>query len=78
MHVVTEPCKAVFPVAIVLEAKGLSWLPLPRAEARLERKVADLEALGAELRQVIVQCSQRTIAECHILEALSPGSSVRA
>jgi DNA-binding transcriptional MerR regulator len=46
--------------------------------AEIERKVTDLEALGAELRQVIVQCGHGTIAECRILEALSPRSSPRA
>jgi Cu(I)-responsive transcriptional regulator len=37
----------------------------------IERKIADLTALRAELRHIIGQCSRGTIAECRILEALS-------
>ena len=40
----------------------------------VERKIADLTALGGELRQVIGQCRQGTIAECRIIEALGPAS----
>ena len=39
---------------------------------QIERKLADLTALGAELRQLIEQCRQGTISECRILKALSP------
>jgi len=39
----------------------------------VERKLADLMALGAELRQLIDQCQHGTVAECRILEALAPG-----
>ena len=40
--------------------------------ADVERKVADLAALGRELRQIIGQCGHGTVAECRIIEALSP------
>jgi len=38
----------------------------------VERKVADLTALGHELRQIISQCGHGTVADCRIIEALSP------
>lgn len=38
----------------------------------VERKIADLEALRAELKGLIRQCHRGTIAECRILEALAP------
>jgi DNA-binding transcriptional MerR regulator len=38
----------------------------------VERKVADLTALGHELRQIIGQCGHGTVAECRIIEVLSP------
>ena len=38
----------------------------------VERKLADLAALGAELRQLIDQCRHGTIAECRIIGALAP------
>ena len=38
----------------------------------VERKIADLMALGAELRQLIDQCQHGTIAQCRIIEALAP------
>jgi DNA-binding transcriptional MerR regulator len=38
----------------------------------IESKIAELTALGDELRGLIVQCRQGTISECRILEALSP------
>jgi len=38
----------------------------------VERKLADLAALGAELRQLVDQCRHGTIAECRIIEALAP------
>lgn len=40
--------------------------------AEVERKVADLTALGHELRQILGQCRHGTVAECRIIEALSP------
>ncbi len=40
--------------------------------AEVERKVADLTALGHKLRQIIGQCRHGTVAECRIIEALSP------
>jgi Cu(I)-responsive transcriptional regulator len=40
----------------------------------VERKLADLAALRAELKQLIEQCGHGTIAECRILEALAPCS----
>lgn len=38
----------------------------------VERKIADLMALGAELRQLVDQCQHGTIAECRIIDALAP------
>lgn len=39
---------------------------------QVDRKIADLRALRAELSGLISQCQQGTIAECRILEALRP------
>ena len=38
----------------------------------IERKVADLSALDRELARIIEKCGHGTVAECGILEALSP------
>ena len=38
----------------------------------VERKIADLEALRHELRDLIGQCRHGTVAECRIIGALSP------
>jgi Cu(I)-responsive transcriptional regulator len=38
----------------------------------VEQKIADLTALKRELSNTISQCSQGTIADCRILEALAP------
>jgi Cu(I)-responsive transcriptional regulator len=40
--------------------------------ADVERKIADLTALRRELNSLIGQCRHGTIAECRIIEALSP------
>ena len=41
----------------------------------IETKIADLKRLAAELRRIKRQCpGSRTIADCRILEALSPGN----
>lgn len=40
----------------------------------VERKLADLMALGAELRQLVDQCQHGTVAECRIIEALAPAA----
>lgn len=40
--------------------------------AEVERKIADLQALRRELASIIDQCGCGTIAECRIIEALSP------
>jgi Cu(I)-responsive transcriptional regulator len=41
----------------------------------IERKIADLKSLAAELRRINRQCpGNRTIADCRILEALSPSN----
>ncbi|MDI3470347.1 MAG: Heavy metal resistance transcriptional regulator HmrR [Pseudolabrys sp.] len=40
--------------------------------AEVERKIADLQALRRELSTIIDQCGCGTIAECRIIEALSP------
>jgi len=38
----------------------------------VERKLADLIALGAELQQLIEQCRHGTVANCRIIEAMAP------
>jgi Cu(I)-responsive transcriptional regulator len=38
----------------------------------VERKLNDLQALRAELRQMVDQCQHGTIADCRIIEALAP------
>jgi DNA-binding transcriptional MerR regulator len=40
--------------------------------AEVERKIADLRALRQELRDMIGQCRHGTVANCRIIEALSP------
>lgn len=40
--------------------------------AEVERKIADLEALRRELADLVGQCGHGTVAECRIIEALSP------
>jgi DNA-binding transcriptional MerR regulator len=40
--------------------------------AEIERKIADLTALRRELKDLIGQCGNGTIAECRIIEVLSP------
>jgi Cu(I)-responsive transcriptional regulator len=40
--------------------------------AEVERKIADLTVLRRELKELIDQCRQGTIAECRIVEALAP------
>lgn len=40
--------------------------------AEVERKLADLRALQAELRLMVDHCQHGTIAECRIIEALAP------
>ena len=41
--------------------------------SEVERKIRDLQALRRELDSIISQCGCGTIAECRIIEALSPG-----
>ena len=40
--------------------------------AEVERKITDLTVLRRELKELIDQCRQGTIAECRIVEALAP------
>ncbi len=40
--------------------------------AAIERKIADLSALGHELEIIIDRCGHGTVARCGILEALAP------
>lgn len=40
--------------------------------AEVERKIGDLMALRRELDSLIGQCGRGTVAECRIVEALSP------
>ena len=42
---------------------------------QVERKIADLVALRRELDGLIGQCRRGTVAECRIIEALSPASA---
>ena len=41
----------------------------------VERKIADLSALRQELRQLLSSCGHGTVAECRIIETLSPRQS---
>ncbi|MCW3476382.1 MerR family transcriptional regulator [Limobrevibacterium gyesilva] len=38
----------------------------------VERKIADLQALRRELADIIDRCGHGTVADCRIIEALSP------
>lgn len=38
----------------------------------VERKIADLQRLADELRRISTQCSGGIVADCRIIEALSP------
>ncbi|MBN9529868.1 MAG: helix-turn-helix domain-containing protein [Alphaproteobacteria bacterium] len=40
--------------------------------AEVERKIADLTALRQELDRMITQCGCGTVADCRIIDALSP------
>lgn len=40
--------------------------------AQVEQKIADLQALKAELDRIIDRCTCGTVAECRIIETLSP------
>jgi Cu(I)-responsive transcriptional regulator len=40
--------------------------------AEVDRKIADLRALRRELGRMIAQCGCGTVADCRIIEALSP------
>ncbi|WP_047309342.1 MerR family transcriptional regulator [Rhodopseudomonas palustris] len=40
--------------------------------AEVDRKIADLKALRRELNHMITQCNCGTVADCRIIEALSP------
>lgn len=42
----------------------------------VERKIADLKALRGELDRMLMQCSCGTVAECRIIETLSPDLNV--
>lgn len=43
--------------------------------AEVDRKIADLSDLRRELNSIISRCGRGTIAECRIIEALSPNVS---
>ncbi len=43
--------------------------------AEIDRKIADLAALHAELDRVIRSCSRGTVADCKIIETLGPRAS---
>lgn len=61
----TRPCEAVDSMA-------------KRHLAEIERKIADLNALQRELGNMVDQCHCGTVAECRIIEALSPPRLSRA
>lgn len=42
--------------------------------AEVDRKIADLRALRRELNSMIDQCHHGTVAECRIIESLSPSA----
>ena len=44
--------------------------------AEVDHKIADLAALRRELGNIISQCGHGTVAECRIIEALSPSLTV--
>lgn len=44
--------------------------------ADVERKLADLTQLAAELREVIDRCGCGNVADCRIIEALSPSGEL--
>ena len=45
--------------------------------ADIERKLARLMALKAELERMLAQCGQGRIAECHVIEVLADHSHAR-
>ena len=45
--------------------------------AEVKRKIRDLQALRRELDSFLSQCSRGTVAECQIIEALSPSATLR-
>jgi Hg(II)-responsive transcriptional regulator len=46
--------------------------------AEIDRKIADLQALRHELNNMITRCRSSTIAECRIIESLSPVAAASA
>jgi Cu(I)-responsive transcriptional regulator len=44
----------------------------------IDRKIADLAELRAELGRVIGSCSHGTVADCKIIETLAPRAAARA
>jgi hypothetical protein len=60
-----RPCEAVDSVA-------------REHRAEVDRKIADLQALRRELDSMIEQCRCGTVADCRIIEALSPQSHLGA
>lgn len=44
----------------------------------VDRKIRDLEALRRELDRMIGQCRHGTVADCRIIETLSPSAVARA
>ena len=57
-----QPCEAVDRIARVHLAE-------------VDRKIADLSALRAELDRMIGSCRRGTVADCKIIEALAPGTT---
>lgn len=46
--------------------------PSKAHRAEVERKIADLQSLKAELDRMIDQCGHGVVADCRIIETLSP------
>lgn len=61
----TRPCEAVDSLA-------------KQHLAEIERKIADLNALQRELGKLVDQCQCGTVADCRIIEALSPAPITRS
>ena len=55
----SQPCAAVDAIA-------------NEHRAEVERKIRDLQAMKAELDRIIDECGCGTVAECRIIETLSP------
>ena len=55
-----------------INGQSALWTPVPPRPYEVERKISDLNAMRRELSTVIAQCANNVIADCRIIEALSP------